>query len=422
MWWKRLAVFSKIAGLMLLFILVVAPEWPVFAGERHQLYQLIGRQEFDYVAWELAALFSKGEAEVAGGHLYLDEVTRREIVLHYLHQVGETWQIRQQIARLFVDAAVTDPFAAAAPLEQQLDAIQSDLARLQPLAESILQEQVASILLAEGFGVLGQLIPPVQARITPLPTLLVISRRDRIEELTRVSLTPGLEIPERERLETAIFDQLDRSALIVPLGGVGTYPSMIIETTSLLYLTDVIAHEWAHNWLTLRPLGFNYNASPAMRVINETVASVFGEFIGLKVMERYYPDLIPPPRPVTPPTGPTEPPAFDFRAEMAATRIRVDELLADGRVEEAEAYMEERRQIFVANGYLIRKLNQAYFAFYGSYADQPGATGGDPTGPMVVAIFQQSSSIYQFMQVVAPVTSFAALEAVAKTVGAVSGE
>ena len=53
--------------------------------------------------------------------------------------------------------------------------------------------------------------------------------------------------------------------------------------------------------------------------------------------------------------------------------MRVDELLSDGLVDEAEAYMEERRRRFVANGFHIRKLNQAYFAFHGTYADSPAS-------------------------------------------------
>ncbi len=97
---------------------------------------------------------------------------------------------------------------------------------------------------------------------------------------------------------------------------------------------------------------------------------------------------------------------------MSTTRIQAEKLLAEGKVAEAEAYMEERRLLFVAAGYLVRKINQAYFAFYGSYADQPGATGGDPTGPMVVTIFQQSDSIYAFMQKMAPITSFDDLQTV----------
>ncbi len=69
---------------------------------------------------------------------------------------------------------------------------------------------------------------------------------------------------------------------------------------------------------------------------------------------------------------------------MRITRVTVDELLAEGKIEEAEAYMEARRVFFWENGYLIRKINQAYFAFYGAYADQPGGEAGeDPVGAAV---------------------------------------
>ncbi|MBP7999430.1 MAG: hypothetical protein KA314_27950 [Chloroflexi bacterium] len=411
--WQRFGIILQFLLLFLLLSGLLAPEWPTFTDEGHQLDRLIGLDEFDFLVWEIEAFVAKGNAELAAGHLYLEASARREIVLTYLGKVQEALQVSNEIAVIFADGTIEDPFAAAAAHQAQLATLRTELSTLQPLAESILQEQVASILLDEGFSTLGQVFPPVQARITPLPTLLVVSRRDRIEELYRIPLIPGLTVPERETLEDEIFSQIDRAALIVPLGGIGTYPSMIIETTDLIYLTDVIAHEWAHNWLTLRPLGFNYNADSSMRVINETIASVFGEAIGQKVMARYYPDLLP--APVAAATVNTKPapqtqPSFDFRAEMATTRIRVDELLAAGLVADAEAYMEERRQLFVANGYLVRKINQAYFAFYGSYADQPGATGGDPTGPMIVALFTQSDSIYQFMQSVAPLTSFSDLE------------
>jgi hypothetical protein len=41
--------------------------------------------------------------------------------------------------------------------------------------------------------------------------------------------------------------------------------------------------------------------------------------------------------------------------------------------------MEERRKLFVEHGYDIRKLNQAYFAFHGTYATTGAST--DPIGP-----------------------------------------
>ena len=86
-------------------------------------------------------------------------------------------------------------------------------------------------------------------------------------------------------------------------------------------------------------------------------------------------------------------------------------MLAEGRLEQAEAYMESRRLIFLQKGYLIRKLNQAYFAFYGAYADVPGgAAGEDPVGPAVRALREQSGSLADFINTIGWMTSFEQLQ------------
>jgi hypothetical protein len=91
---------------------------------------------------------------------------------------------------------------------------------------------------------------------------------------------------------------------------------------------------------------------------------------------------------------------------MNETRVTVDELLAEGKVEEAEIYMEEQRALFVANGYAIRKLNQAYFAFYGGYqSGAPGVGGEDPIGPAVQAIRDASPSIYEWIVTMRDITT-----------------
>ncbi len=100
---------------------------------------------------------------------------------------------------------------------------------------------------------------------------------------------------------------------------------------------------------------------------------------------------------------------------MHETRVHADELLAEGKIDEAETYMEARRQIFWQNGYLIRKLNQAYFAFYGAYADVPGgAAGEDPVGPAVRALRAQSKSLADFVNTIAWMTSFEQLQQAVK--------
>ncbi|HLE74221.1 MAG TPA: hypothetical protein VI688_08250, partial [Anaerolineales bacterium] len=106
-------------------------------------------------------------------------------------------------------------------------------------------------------------------------------------------------------------------------------------------------------------------------------------------------------------------PVFDFRAEMHDTRVRADALLAEGKIEEAEAYMEAQRLIFWDHGYVIRKLNQAYFAFYGSYADSPiGPAGEDPVGAAVRELRSRSASLIEFVRRMAWLTSFEDLQQV----------
>jgi hypothetical protein len=73
--------------------------------------------------------------------------------------------------------------------------------------------------------------------------------------------------------------------------------------------------------------------------------------------------------------------------------------------------MEARRQVFWENGFLIRKLNQAYFAFYGAYNDAPGggAAGEDPVGPAVQAFREKFTSLSDFLKAISWVNSYADL-------------
>ena len=120
---------------------------------------------------------------------------------------------------------------------------------------------------------------------------------------------------------------------MVNVGGVGAYPTMVMETTNINWLAEVVAHEWIHNFLTLRPLGFSYGVSAELIIINETVASMADKELGALLIERFYPEFVPPPPPDDSEeieTIESEPPAFDFRAEMHETRVTADQLLAEG--------------------------------------------------------------------------------------------
>jgi hypothetical protein len=96
---------------------------------------------------------------------------------------------------------------------------------------------------------------------------------------------------------------------------------------------------------------------------------------------------------------------------MRITREKADTLLAEGKIEDAESYMEERRRFFWDQGYQIRKMNQAYFAFHGAYADTPGgAAGSDPVGAAVRDLRAVSPDLTAFLKTMAAMRSFEDLQ------------
>jgi len=370
--------------------------------------------EFDYVGWTLEALNSKFSQAALDALDPASPVERRQIVLDYLELVSQIDQLDRRLNEIYADPGISNPEMASQLVRQQLVELESQREHLGPVAESILQTQISEIVAELGLTLGGQPLPPVLYHSTPLPTALVVSPRDEIKQLHNISLEPDISVDQRTILEDKIDQALDVSSLIVDVGGIGVYPTMVAETSNLDFLTEVVAHEWVHNFLTLRPLGLNYYTSPELRTMNETAAALAGQEIGRAVMERFYPELLPPPpAPESPaePGEPPPPPAFDFRDEMRQTRVTVDELLAKGEIEAAEDYMEARRQVFWDQGYRLRKLNQAYFAFYGAYADEPGgAAGEDPVGEAVRNLYANSPSLAAFLKRIAWMTSFEELQ------------
>lgn len=373
---------------------------------------------FDAVTWTLQAAWLKFQHAALHAPHYFDRTAQKELVMESLRLTGQIDQTREAIRRIYADPTITDPLAATADLRSELNRLEARQRMLAPYAEAIIEQQVSAILHEAELTSGGQPIPPVLYHITPLPRALIISPRDTIRQDASILLLPDLPVEQQEQIENQVAAAMNVSTLVVPVGGLGTYPTMVISITHLPTLFDIVAHEWIHNYLTLRPLGINYAATPELRTMNETTASIAGNELSAMMIARFYPELaaVPSlPRPNAPAAHTTHPaaeiPPFDFRAEMRITRVRVDELLAAGKIEEAEAYMEMRRQVFWENGYAIRKLNQAYFAFYGAYADTPGgAAGEDPVGPAVRALRAQSPSLAAFINRIAAMTSFAELQ------------
>jgi hypothetical protein len=374
--------------------------------------------EFDFFDWTMNAAAVKLGQDALGSPFYFSEPNRRQIVTDYLHLMDIILQDEYQLNLIYSNPSIKDPVTASSDLRSELDGLYTRQQQVAPLAEAVLEQQVSAVLASLGLTTGGQPIPPVSFHISPLPYNLIISPRDKIQQETAVSLLPDLTVDKQAAIEDQVASALDVSALVVPIGGIGSYPTMVMRTSSLDWLAEVISHEWTHNWLAFRPLGMNYDSTPELRTMNETTASIAGNEIGALVLKRYYPDLaaeyglLTVSQPLAPiPPGGWPRPVFDYWSEMHTTRVHVDELLATGKIDEAEAYMEARRQVFWDNGYPIRKLNQAFFAFYGAYADVPGGMAGeDPVGPAVRALRAQSASLTDFLEKISQMSSFDQLQ------------
>ncbi|MEZ4709337.1 MAG: hypothetical protein R3A44_19165 [Caldilineaceae bacterium] len=389
--------------------------------------QITQGHEFNLGQWEIESIQHKLQAFIQQPAADLTPTDASLLVRCYMQRAQQVGQLEQTIVAQLALQSDTNRSASAtnrtddSPTEPlDIDALQTELDDLRAqqnaermTVEQIIQRQVAGELAAAGFRIGGRPFPPVLFAFTEPPKKLIVSPRDRIATEYWRMLDADTALETAETAEGAIFNQLDLSAYITNIGGLGAFPTMVVDQASLGWVLSTVAHEWTHNYLSLFPLGLNYTTSADLTTINESVAEIVGNEIGQLTIERYYPDLVPPPPSaadliIREMLGQYGAPRFDFRREMRTTRLEVDRLLVEGKVTEAESYMEQRRQLFVENGYAIRKLNQAYFAFHGSYG--ASAASSSPIGPQLDALRAAMPDLQTFLHTVRWITSAAELD------------
>jgi len=356
----------------------------------------IAQWEFETITGELNSLiFGKGERieDKAG------------VVVGYFNLVEQIKNLEAEIAAVNAGYKAGD----LTSLEAELDMLQQQKAALTNAVEKIIAGQIREALAEQ--GILHPLykyiklkvgFPPLIFELEPPPHLLVVSPRDRIESMREVQLQKDLSVEAMESIEEQV-DKLGVSSLVVGIGGLGTYPAFVMDDASLQFTIETAAHEWLHSYLAFKPLGFLYLLDVTglarnydIATMNETVVGIVSKEIGTIVCQTYYPYY-------ANSQQPAEESEFDFNREMREIRQTVDTYLAQGEISQAEKFMEEKRQYLVSMGYHIRKLNQAYFAFHGTYADSP--TSISPIGAELKQLREQSTSLKAFLDTAAAMTS-----------------
>lgn len=396
---RRTIVYGLFAVLMLLGIpqdrLLMTPLESLASSH---LYSLVGwetshfLQKWWHRTWNVLPLVGSSRSDA-------------EAIQQFFRLTKEVQDARSEIMRLASMAdseedTIGDVRSWLAELERRRDGFRGQV-------EEALEGAIGQVLEEEGVTLsLGPIRwPPVDFTFVDTPTLLVASPRNRIYRKEDVLLKAKIPLVERMTLEEEVFQELDLSSLVVDIGGVATYPAIIAPQSDLHRALVTASHEWVHHFFYFRPLGQRFRTNAKLMTLNESAATLLGEEIG----DRAY-HLLTGQEVVRDQHSPIEKVLneesgrFDFQREMRITRLRVEGLLLTGKVMDAERYMEERRRIFVANGFNIRKLNQAYFAFYGTYAGSPASVS--PVDQQLRELRSLTPSLKEFARGVAGVRTY----------------
>jgi len=370
------------------------------------LSSIVRSYRFSIVKWESRAIPHEANQWIFGSYEKIDDEVH--VVTEFFSTIERIKTLESEIEIINAGNEQGD----LASLEAELNMLQEQKMALKDTVERIIEKQIKKTLAQQDiFNPIDRYVrlkvnfPPLNFKLEKPLNLLVISPRDRIESIREITLQPSISLEEIEDIEAEV-NKLGVSSLVVELGGLGaTYPSFVTDNASLRFTIDTATEEWLHQYLFFKPLGFLYlldltgvSRNYEIAVINETLASMVSKEIGTMVVERYYPQYE---------KGDNQTQIagseFDFNREMRDIRRAVDKYLAQGEIEQAEEFMEQKRQYLASKGYYIRKLNQAYFAFYGTYADSP--TSISPIGLELKKLRSQSASLKDFLDKVAAMTS-----------------
>lgn len=272
--------------------------------------------------------------------------------------------------------------------------IQKEL--LKARTEQHIETTINKIALEQGLGIFSSILfPPVDIKLGQPPGIIITSPRNEINMLQTKLVKGGLSWRTKESIEFNIESSENLSALVDSLSGLGTYPALVSDIYDLNMVLQTASHEWLHNYWIFKPLGRNMWDSDEMYILNESAANLAGNELG---NQAYKIIGIPIDDNIKPNTN------LYIEKTLRETRIRVDSYLVAGEIKIAEAYMETQKNKINDQGYSIRKLNQAYFAFRGNYADSPSSTS--PIWDQLVEFRSYCNSIGEFILKISGIHSY----------------
>lgn len=387
-----------------------------------QIQLAVGNFGWDFVRWEIDAMREKAGAMIAQPADNISETEGTALVEAYLdraQQIGDREREITNILSQSSDRLSEEQQSTLRTLQSEIDKLRQQQQATRVTVEAVIEKQISWAIDNAGIEWGGFVLPPVKFTFSEPPKKLIVSPRERITTIYGQMIDPSMPLEAIEQLESALKEEQNLSGYVTGIGGLGAYPTIVVDRASLYWILSTVAHEWTHNYLSFFPLGFNYGVNATNITMNETTAEIVGNELGRIALLRFYPDRINsevyPDLRVKDERLPRQPPEFDFRKEMQETRKVVDQLLRFDRVRDAESYMAARRILFVENGYNLRVLNQAYFAFHGSYGTSAAVSFSDPITPRVFELRKLSGSLYAFVKAIRGITTLEQLQQTVKS-------
>ena len=175
-------------------------------------------KRFNYFSWTLEALFNKAVSASLKAEKFLPASDQVNLVESYFKQVGLVEQSERALGSVYSAPGQKLNERAIEMAKAELNEAAIRMKKLAPLTEAVIQNQTEATLLAMGFGVGGQIFPPVLYQVSDLPLNLIVSPRDEITTLLSPSLKPGMDVLEKDRIEKTILEKYKHSGLIEEIG------------------------------------------------------------------------------------------------------------------------------------------------------------------------------------------------------------
>jgi len=230
---RAVGYFNSVGRFVSLFVvfvlgLVLLGSSNIAFGDRIERVRSFTRGiEFDYLGWTGDAIALKFINSSQGISRYIEPDSQIKLTYDYLNLISGIHQKERELQVLFADPTINDPLAASEEIKSDLSHLYTQRGLLAPFSEEVLQRQMRAVIADLKIGPGRQPFPPVLYHNTPLPKALIVSPRDVIKQEADISLIPVLSLEEQVSLEEKVDSELDLSSLVVPIGGVGVYPTMV---------------------------------------------------------------------------------------------------------------------------------------------------------------------------------------------------